>query len=115
MNTKLIFLSAILICGCATKTETAAEWQARQPGAAPIERPTFLELLNHGSEEAFFKSKKPGAKIGMTADEVKNGTSWGTPKRVNRTVTSRGTREQWVYDKGNYLYFENEVLTSVQN
>ena len=58
--------------------------------------------------------------------------SIGAPRHVNRTVTSSGTREQWVYEawfcfcspgyrpdanrlKAQYLYFENGVLTAWQD
>ena len=40
---------------------------------------------------------------------------WGKPNKINRTTNNYGTREQWVYDGGGYLYFENDVLVSVQN
>lgn len=59
--------------------------------------------------------KKPGASIGMTAKQVLNNTSWGQPNKVNRTTTASGVDEQWVYGGGNYLYFRNGVLRSIQN
>jgi hypothetical protein len=58
--------------------------------------------------------KRPGASIGMSKDEA-IASSWGRPESVNRTTNAYGTREQWVYGGGNYLYFENGVLTSIQN
>jgi hypothetical protein len=58
--------------------------------------------------------RKEGVTLGMTEEEVL-ASSWGRPERVNRTTTSRGTREQWVYGIGNYLYFENGILTAIQN
>lgn len=61
------------------------------------------------------QKKKPGVKIGMTAKQVIENTSWGKPNKVNRTTNRYGTREQWVYGDGNYLYFENGILTSIQN
>lgn len=61
------------------------------------------------------QASRPGVRIGMTQNQVINGTHWGKPFRVNRTTTRYGTREQWVYGGGNYLYFENGVLTSIQN
>ena len=61
------------------------------------------------------QSKLPGVKIGMTAKQVIEKTSWGKPKEVNKTTTRYGTHEQWVYGGRNYLYFENGILTSVQN
>jgi len=62
--------------------------------------------------EAAIKRSK-GVNIGMSAEDVR-ASSWGHPNRVNRTTTKYGTREQWVYD-GGYLYFENDVLTAIQN
>ena len=43
--------------------------------------------------------------------------SWGEPDDINRTTGSWGTHEQWVYGDiyCDYLYFENGVLTSIQN
>ena len=39
--------------------------------------------------------------------------SWGSPEKINKTVTSYGAKEQWVYDN-DYLYFEGGKLTSFQ-
>ena len=50
--------------------------------------------------------------VGMTADQAR--LSWGKPKEVNRTMLSGKATEQWVYS-GGYLYFENSVLTAIQN
>ena len=44
--------------------------------------------------------------------------SWGRPNDINKTTTSSGVREQWVYREKNYknkyLYFENGILTTIQ-
>lgn len=40
---------------------------------------------------------------------------WGEPESINRSSGSWGVHEQWVYGGGNYLYFENGKLTSIQN
>lgn len=61
------------------------------------------------------QAARPGVRIGMTQMQVINETNWGKPRRVNRTTTATGTREQWVYGDGNYLYFVNGTLTSIQN
>lgn len=45
--------------------------------------------------------------IGMSAEQVRR--AWGEPQRLNRTVSSRMTAEQWVYGK-RYLYMEDGVL-----
>ena len=41
-------------------------------------------------------------------------SSWGKPTKINKSVYSWGTHEQWVYPNDNYLYFENGKLTSIQ-
>lgn len=51
--------------------------------------------------------------IGMTKKEAENST-WGKPKKINTTVTSYSTHEQWVYGNGRYLYFDDGILTSIQ-
>ena len=58
--------------------------------------------------------KKQGVLLGMNQEAVLS-SSWGRPKDINRTTNRYGTREQWVYGNGNYLYFENGILTSIQN
>lgn len=52
-------------------------------------------------------------RIGSTMQEVIT-TFWGHPSSVNKTTTVRGTSEQWVYDVGRYLYFDNGILTAIQ-
>lgn len=52
--------------------------------------------------------------LGMTADEVKNST-WGEPKDINRTITQYGVTEQWVYPDYKYIYFDNGVVTAIQD
>lgn len=59
------------------------------------------------------EKKRQGVRIGMSEQDVLD-SSWGRPEKVNRTTTQRGVREQWVYH-GNYLYFEDGVLTTIQN
>ena len=56
----------------------------------------------------------PHARIGMSSEQVRNETSWGSPEKVNTTTTRNATFEQWVYN-GGYLYFTNGKLTAVQN
>jgi hypothetical protein len=53
-------------------------------------------------------------KIGMTKDEVIAFTDYVYPERINKTTTSGGTHEQYVFG-GIYLYFDNGTLTSFQN
>lgn len=60
------------------------------------------------------QKKREGVRIGMTPEDVR-ASSWGKPESVNRTTSTYGKREQWVYGSGSYLYFEDGILTTIQN
>lgn len=51
--------------------------------------------------------------IGISAAQAEI-SSWGRPDSVNRTTTSHGVSEQWVYGSRGYLYFESGRLTAIQ-
>jgi hypothetical protein len=53
--------------------------------------------------------------LGMTREQAIAG--WGRPRDINRSTYSFGVHEQWVYGEygSGYLYFEDGVLTSIQN
>jgi hypothetical protein len=55
--------------------------------------------------------------IGMNSDEVIK--SWGRPSKINKTVTSSGVQEQWVYNRGGhktqYVYMDNGVVRTIQS
>jgi hypothetical protein len=72
-----------------------------------------VELQKKAAQEKK-KRKNEGVSIGMTQEEVIQ-SSWGKPRDINRTTNRYGVREQWVYGGGNYLYFEDGILTSIQN
>jgi hypothetical protein len=60
-------------------------------------------------------AKRPNVRMGMTSMEVIERSNWGKPERKARTITSKGIFEQWIYGDGNYLYFQNGRLTTIQN
>ena len=68
------------------------------------------EAWKHYYEE----NQKSDVFIGMTSDEVLK-SKWGEPRKINRTTTAYGVREQWVYEGYKYLYFEDGILTTIQN
>lgn len=41
--------------------------------------------------------------------------SWGKPYDINRNINQYGTYEQWVYNLGCYLYFDDDKLTTIQD
>lgn len=51
--------------------------------------------------------------IGYTKDQCR--FAWGAPERINRTTNRYGVSEQWCYGSGNYLYFDDGILTTIQN
>lgn len=101
--------------------ECNAEKAERQRVQAKLdqERDAYFKAeAERQAEEAAERARLkalPGVKIGMTAKQVLEGTSWGKPETINRTTTKRGVDEQWVYDGRNYLYFTNGKLTAIQN
>ncbi|MEI8273408.1 MAG: hypothetical protein WCG08_12365 [Paludibacter sp.] len=52
-------------------------------------------------------------RIGMTKQQCR--LSWGEPESINKSSGSWGVHEQWVYGSNSYLYFQNGVLSSIQN
>jgi hypothetical protein len=38
----------------------------------------------------------------------------GRPERINETITSAGTRQQWIYSAAEYLYIDNGRVTAIQ-
>lgn len=51
--------------------------------------------------------------VGMTEEMAR--MSLGNPNDINRSVGVWGVHEQWVYEVGINLYFENGRLESYQN
>lgn len=51
--------------------------------------------------------------IGMTAEEVRDST-WGEPKKINKSTTQYGVSEQWVYSSSKYIYFDDGVVTAIR-
>jgi hypothetical protein len=90
--------------------QNAAAWVANRHQR----RAEAAELAAREQAERAKLARRPGARIGMTSRQVLEGTNWGKPERVNRTLTKLGVSEQWVYD-GGYLYFDNGRLTAIQN
>jgi hypothetical protein len=67
---------------------------------------------NYISEAEIQKENEGKISIGMTADEVLE--RWGKPLDINKTITEHRVSEQWVYPNNQFLYFDDGVLTSIQ-
>lgn len=51
--------------------------------------------------------------IDMTEEEVLL-SDWGEPEDINKTTTKHGVKSQWVYPDFKYIYFEDGVVTTIQ-
>ena len=60
------------------------------------------------------RAAKPNVRIGMIPKQVIERTNWGKPTRINRTVSAGQVNAQWVYPGGQYLYFRDGRLHSIQ-
>ena len=99
--------------GEAKYAKAQAEIKAKQEetkAKAEAEAKAKIEAEAKAKAEA----KQHGVKIGMTQQQVLD-SNWGAPEEKNRTTNSFGVYEQWVYGGGNYLYFENGILKTIQN
>lgn len=82
----------------------------------PSERPQDKYFREQQKFYELVKQKKVA--IGMSALQVIG--AWGPASDINRTVTSGGVQEQWVYPgeseyKNRYVYIENNVVTAIQD
>lgn len=79
-------------------------------------REIVLEIESEKVEKAQLieEAKGKNPHLGMSREEVE-ASLWGKPLDINRTVTKYSTYEQWVYGNGQYLYFDDGILTSFQD
>ncbi|MFC1666369.1 hypothetical protein ACFL0P_00665 [Candidatus Omnitrophota bacterium] len=102
---KMIFLIILLIFiyGCATTPNQAGQ--------------NYINLHPEISEKIKQGILAKRIDIGMTSQELI--ASWAYPRRIGRTVTDYGTREQWIYDPlgdyRTYVYLENDIVTDWQD
>jgi hypothetical protein len=78
----------------------AEEYSPYRALAASLQRTADLEAKAEQRRIAAEK-RREGVSIGMSQQDVLD-SSWGKPRKINRTTYSWGTKEQWVYD-GGYL------------
>lgn len=83
-------------------------------GAQYWKREASRQKRTAAVEEAIAQGK---VSIGMTTDEVLS--SWGKPSKINKTITTGGTKEQWVFQRGQsktqYVYLDNGVVRTIQS
>ena len=109
--------------GAADELSRDKDWLAkleRDQNDAEIRRE---DKLRAQAEHVKRCQQAPRISIGITADQVIV-SDWGSPSDRNTTTTAAHQREQWVYDFGPdcrptskpaFLYFDNGVLTAIQD
>jgi hypothetical protein len=86
--------------------QVPADQEAKSVQEQTISRYSYLEK-KYGPSLA---SKIYSGKIwkGMNVDLVRD--SWGSPKKINRVISSNVVNEEWFYN-GTWLHFQNSTLT----
>ena len=73
----------------------------------------YVSPWNEYYQEKESAKYEPG--IGMTKQEVLN-SSWGSPEEINTLDSKYGNHhEQWVYGNNRYVYFDDGVVTAIQD
>jgi hypothetical protein len=92
------------------------------PGERRAQRLLRLRAHDFGQYRKFCSEAKTLPKIGMTTIEARE-TTYCFPTKINKTITTQGELRQEVYEiysdswyhiKTNYLYFQNDILVSIQ-
>lgn len=87
-----------------------AERQTRRKLENEKRRETIINKYGLANGEAILNHR---VKIGWTKSMCI--ASWGKPYDINRTITTYGSHEQYVYSLKKYLYFENGILRAIQD
>jgi len=96
------------------KAKAEAEAKAKVEAEARAKAKVDATAKANAEANAKAKARTEGVRIGMTTQECIDST-WGRPESINRTTTAYGISEQWVYGMTSYLYFDNGILTDIQN
>lgn len=73
-----------------------------------------LDSKGDDSSDDLDEEEKEEPYIGMSAYDVEYNSTWGSPQDKNITETQYGSREQWVYGSGRYLYIEDDEVVAIQ-
>jgi hypothetical protein len=97
----------------AYQVKTEQEIKRAKAKRAESEKIRHAELIRkYGQEKGDLIFNKK-VKIGWSKEMCTE--SWGKPNDINRTTMQDLVREQWVYGLDRYLYFDNGVLTAIQD
>ncbi len=95
------------------KEQSAVQAKKNAEASAAAKRQRRENLIKKYGEKQAAMILEGHVAIGMTKEMCID--AWGRPRDVNTTTGSFGVHEQWVYNMKSYLYFENGLLTTIQN
>ena len=76
-------------------------------------------LVERGAIRERYRTQIRDRQISLGMNECEVRSSWGRPRDVNSTISTFGTREQYVYGEASYtrryVYFEDGILTTIQD
>lgn len=124
----LAIIATVLVTGCASNAPINVMWADE----ATVKSQTDLDLcrsyalmigktrdnsivgqeLQRRLQSEWSTIKARHIQIGMS--EAALVCSWGRPDRINTSTGSWGTKKQWVYGTGQYVYTSNGRITSWQ-
>ncbi|HIJ70115.1 MAG TPA: hypothetical protein HPP87_01980 [Planctomycetes bacterium] len=139
MKKLLIFIVLVFFSGCASvdiqkQIKEANTWKDFHKLQCNISRDNpyyhneYLEMLqkrrqwyidNYNPSDNMANTIKQGRySLGMTKNELI--ASIGYPTEINRTILPSGISEQWVYETNRYynykyFYFDNDILSTIQD
>ena len=90
----------------------AEEAQAKAKERQEKEQQRIQSLVDKYDQCNVNLARQGKVKIGWNKELCKE--AWGEPRSVNKTTTTYGVHEQWVYSTSRYLYFDDGVLTAIQ-
>ncbi len=90
----------------------AEEEQAKAKERQEKEQQRIQALVDKYGESNVNLARQGKVKIGWNKELCKE--AWGEPRSVNKTTTAYGVHEQWVYSTSRYLYFDDGILTAIQ-
>lgn len=124
----LIAIAAVLVTGCATNAPINIMWADETTVKAQSDvdlcrtyslmigktrdGSTVGQELQRRLTGEWSTIKQRLINIGMS--EAALVCSWGLPNRVNTSTGSWGTKKQWVYGGGQYVYTSNGRITGWQ-
>jgi hypothetical protein len=94
------------------------EARLRDPAISENDKKIYQRQFDADLKEYRLLKAGPPPRVGMTKLQFYDGTNWGTHYTTNKTSTAKGIREQLIFETKlggrRYLYFENDVLTAIQ-